>query len=887
VSVPFAVLPIPLTIAAPDVYGGFVVHLVWMIALAAGGAALALALALVRPPRVHIPPTLRDFGVRLLFGVLLSDAVLRVLGPAVADVSLRITSIADVRALSNAVLGPGAVTSFAAALLLVRLLRRPASRTEALAALWGLGAMIALPIAAAWGFGALGVWPPSPAYPLALLGLAAGWTRVRARVEASPPLLRAGLALQALLLLSAVAATVTTGPERAKEALLGLWTASTSTPLLAAAVLALVARAVRAAGSAGAGLPAVAASSVIAAVAFAAVPGTAAVAPALTELLGLPSPAGAAEPPVALSLAWIGVCISAFHGARGGPALARARALTAAVWLALLASMAMPSGWGSLRWLLPAAAAGAALLLPDRHRRPALVALVDRLPLAAAGAFAGAFLGASAGRSLVPVLLSAPTLASLGGVLGAAAGWASASADLGARDPLRRTARRLLVLLGLALPMFVAIGQVLAPLPVGLAAAALFGWAVVSSRSGWRGPRVRPWVALWLLFYVAYGAVQLFKLPPGEGACAAALGDGRSRVLLDSNRAGDAYASAAPYDIVPHPGSNSVVTSFKRIDGRNGFLEVMSRAVPEHRSRLPVLRREGALFPERLVGSRDASRLFAQYVGAGASSITELDVRPGDAEIPQLAVLARIPIRWEPGNPWLDERRDRVVVSYVPNFRSDNPLLEAFSTSAPYEGQRTTTSVGALQMADFVAGDPHGDSYFVPALADLVRFPLVEIDAETLALRRVVPMFHPAIGLAVDVERGWLFLTNPLAGTVETLDLGTLSILDTVYVGRFPRDVEYDRARGILHVAAYGTGQVTSLRVGGPGERPLEVARRVPTGRILRGIGVDPNDGRVYAASGCGVFELPPVGGTLPASFGPTPSTLRAASPSDVVGRRP
>ncbi len=545
--VPFAVLPIPLTIAPPDVYGGFLVHLGWLLALSAAGGGMAL-LSFAPPTRWRLPPWQGPI-LRLLFGALFAAQLLQVLGPAVADVSVQVTSLREGRALSQSVLGPGALTSAAAAVFLARLLVVPASRRAAAVALWGFAGMVALPVAGAWFFGAIGVRPPQLGYPATLLLLAALWPRLRARLEGDDRLLVGGLVLEGGLLLSAAVAVGMTGPDRLREALVGLLSAATSTPLLIL-LLFLITRVLRRASALpeGEGLPPLTVlSSVVAAViAFAMTPITAAVAPAVVGLLGLPGAAQSSEPPMTLVVAWVGVCVSAFHANPGGPALARARSLVATTWLALLAAMAAPTAWGPAVWLLPGAVALGALLLPPRLRGPHRAGWVDRLPLMLGGALAGAFLVTTLGRSLLPLRVTSVAYAVGGGLLGIGVGLWAASFDLSERGPGERIVRRLLSLLGLSLPMFVAIGWVLAPLPVCVTAAALIAALLLGRLRAWRGPRLRPWVALWLLFYVAYAAVQGFKLPPGPSACAEALEGDVGRVLLDLSAARGEYASAAP-----------------------------------------------------------------------------------------------------------------------------------------------------------------------------------------------------------------------------------------------------------------------------------------------------------------------------------------------------
>ena len=56
-------------------------------------------------------------------------------------------------------------------------------------------------------------------------------------------------------------------------------------------------------------------------------------------------------------------------------------------------------------------------------------------------------------------------------------------------------------------------------------------------------------------------------------------------------------------------------------------------------------------------------------------------------------------------------------------------------------------------------------------------------------------------------------------------------------------------------MANYGDGAVIGFRT--DGEQVVET-KRAHVGSLLRGVGIDPSTGTVYAASGCGVFEVRP-----------------------------
>ena len=116
-------------------------------------------------------------------------------------------------------------------------------------------------------------------------------------------------------------------------------------------------------------------------------------------------------------------------------------------------------------------------------------------------------------------------------------------------------------------------------------------------------------------------------------------------------------------------------------------------------------------------------------------------------------------------------------------------------------------------------------------------------------------VFVPGIGLAVDASAQHVYVANPLGGSLDEVDLVTFERGKRHHVGSFPRDLVYDAGRGRVWVGAYADGELVAFRSRDSG---LTEVARLKVGRLLRGIGLEPASGRVYAASACGIVEFDP-----------------------------
>ncbi len=513
--------------------------------------------------------------------------------------------------------------------------------------------------------------------------------------------------------------------------------------------------------------------------------------------------------------------------------------------------------WGRATWILPSSACfllalvWAPLLRADTEGRDLGRHL--RWGFVVAGAAAGPPALRFAAASLLTWSPDPAWVLGGGALVGIAVGFGAARLEPRIQLSLdERIGVLVLTGVGVLLPFYIAVFVGLAPATAAAAAvAAAVAGAFAARRELGGGPA---WVWLltvpWLLFYVSFGAVTDYRRGPSEAACRSVIERTDARVLVDRYALTDDQRAALPYDVLPLSDPDVVLASFKRIQsGTGGFLLTLDRTDPERRHLLRTLREDGPLWPERIVHEPVTGTTLVQILGVGAYAMWELEVNAG----PETAAGRVVPLEWEPSNPGIDSTRGRAVLSYVPNRGGSNPLIDAIDLHEMQIAEHHSSNPDAVQMSDWATVDPVSGSYWVAALQGPLSFMITEIDGDSMQPTRRLDTYFPTVGMEIDRKQRRILATNVVGGDLAAIDLDTLAIRQTIPAGAFPLDVAIDRERGRLYVAGYGDGFVHRFSLG----PEITALGKVEVGPLLRGVGIDPVSGRVAAASGCGIFELP------------------------------
>lgn len=875
-ALPFFLMPGPLTIEAPDIYGGFGLHLRAAAGLAAMGLLIGLAVLRLGPRVDEEGPAGR--------GTAIADAALAVLLAAGLGAALLVAAgrggawLAGLQSTGGGgrpvpPVQPPLPAALGAVLLLVRatLDRRPGAPlrllalgsllagslawigaastmggTSCAAAGWLLGGACAV-AACAWGARGTAprlprsIWTLAAAVPPALAGALFGMDVAARLAPPSLVVLGCGWELPGLLagalaggLLGTQIALAAAAPSPGGPAWRLAWTAASH-------------------GALGA---------LLAAIAFDVVDYSTAAAESWGFLLEpVRGPLNWRGHPRGLDPAaqqlWRIAFVSGGLLAGSGAMLRRWLGAVAALWGALVLGQVAAQGDGVPSFTTAHAGAIAVLMAGSWY----WLLRLRWLPLAWAGMAGAAAAGPVLLWYLSAAVLVEPLSPALLLVLGSALGGLLAVPLAPGGSPTRiGAARRFVgvVFLSVAgvMPVYAGVSLGLYPgftlaLAGSLLAVSLAAWLWT-----WRRGRARHVVLLigaWTSWYGCTAAMTWFKAGPSAEACRSVIAGTGARVLIDRFEEGGDYVLTQPYDVLPVPAHDVVLATFKRIDGRAGFIELIEPDRPGERSRLDTRGRAGQpLWPERMEYDPVQDAVVTQILGTEDYALWDVRVRQPDPDNPmRLRLAGDLPIPWEPGNPALDLERRRIVVTFVPNRTSDNPLLRVYrldGLSPLYDSSRPGAR---LEIADYAAVDPATGRFYVPAWYDAVRFVLVEFDGDTGAVTRQRETGFGSVGLAV--EDGRLYLTDSLAGGLYVLRLDDLGIEQVLPAGGFPRDVVLDRRRHRLYVGGYADGVVRSWSTAGRDLLPLS---QVEVGPLLRGLGLDPETGRVYAASGCGLFEV-------------------------------
>lgn len=431
--------------------------------------------------------------------------------------------------------------------------------------------------------------------------------------------------------------------------------------------------------------------------------------------------------------------------------------------------------------------------------------------------------------------------------------------------PLALVVRALLCVLSFGLLIYIGVFLSIAPAPflgTVLALGLLIG---ISHSERWtRGglPRLHLGVSLWLLFYVSFAGTVVFKEGPDNALCEAVMESTDARVLLDRFGEGGEYLSGDPYDIQPDPTGRWLVATFKRFDSRGGWIEVIDTTDPARRTRTktkPTV--EGSPFwPERFVVDPQTGHFYFGMLGINAYELWDMELTSSGEETPTIELVRSSPLDWEPSYPDIDTERNLLVQSYLSagversRLRQvEQPLVQTIGLDSLSPVRAWSMGPATEEMSEYVKVHPSNGNYYIPGYFNLVRFALVEVDGDTLELKRRVEMFHPTIAIGFDDSGERMFVTNSLGGTLDEYDLQTLTRTSTVASGSFPRDLVVDSSGERVFVGNYSSGTVVEFDISGG---DLVRVKEVSVGPLLRGLGIHKPSGAVYAASGCGIFEI-------------------------------
>jgi hypothetical protein len=468
-----------------------------------------------------------------------------------------------------------------------------------------------------------------------------------------------------------------------------------------------------------------------------------------------------------------------------------------------------------------------------------------------------------------PLIATPLTLVSIGAVFGFALGLFLTEFQVPDElKPKRLLIAAILTPLALGLLIYLGVFFSVASTQFFLSVLTLVGVTALSRSRHWSSiglPPISIAVSLWLLFYTSFIGVVYFKNGPNQESCGDVIESTSARVLLDRFGEGGEYPSGMAYDLLTDESGQWLVTTFKRFDDRGGWIEVIDINQPELRTRTTTKprRKSSPFWPERFVSDPITGHFYFGMLGIDSYELWEMELRTSpEIPTPHLQLLRSVPMDWEPSYPDIDSHRGLLIQSYLSagvetseRRNIEQPLVQRIDLRSLESKDSWSMGPDVQEMSEFVKVHPTSYDYYVPGYFDLVRFALVEVDGDTLSLKRHKDTFHPTIALGFDSSGNRMYVTNSLGGTLEQYDLDSFRRTATVRSGSFPRDLVIDPSRQRVFVGNYSEGTVVEFDISGPSPLPLATTE---VGPLLRGITIHPESGTVYAASSCGVFQINP-----------------------------
>ncbi len=405
---------------------------------------------------------------------------------------------------------------------------------------------------------------------------------------------------------------------------------------------------------------------------------------------------------------------------------------------------------------------------------------------------------------------------------------------------------------------------------VWFAVAAVAAVVLFSIRSAAAGfiPRYVPggiFAGYMLLVWIAIFFVQSYnRIPPSWDTCRAVnkteyvrpvwtMADFRRQGFLDG---------ALPYDALFDAGTDTVFATFKNfisygaivaVDAGSGRLK--SHLVTEN-DRFP-----GSLFyPERLCADKKRRQLYSTTKSGRNFQLLDIAYSTDSLKLRDRIAFPDV----ETTNCEYVPRLDTLYVIFLGPPDSHIRVLDGTTHS-----ERAALHFGRFGYADYFAVDRARDRIIIPSLDPFNRFSIYEVKGiaqkthnsveHEITMNVPIPggkTFQvpvPTLGVALDRRRNRIYFTSPFIKTLIEVDGASFDVTRQMTVGQFPREVAYHEKSGRLIVANYGSGTISVIDVD-----KWQIIATIYLGKLVRSIYIDPQTGRTFVVTACGIFEIVP-----------------------------
>lgn len=381
-----------------------------------------------------------------------------------------------------------------------------------------------------------------------------------------------------------------------------------------------------------------------------------------------------------------------------------------------------------------------------------------------------------------------------------------------------------------------------------------------------RVPRFLPsglFAGYMLLVWISIFFVQTYnRIPPTPAACAT-IGSAKELrpvwTMAHFQREPYLYG-ALPYDAIADTAEQALFVTFKNLTGHGAVVrldllkgEPVAKLVTEDEGD-PA----GMFYPERLCINRGSRHVYSTTKTDRYFQILDMDYGGGGLELAHRIHFEGL----ETTNCQVLMPEGDIFVIFLGPPDSHLRVLDGNTRK-----QKALIRFGRFGYADYFSIDAARDRIVVPSLDPANRFKVYEVSRKNkksfdsrprrvavelkLFGDRKISVSLPTLGVAYDSGRNRFYFTCPFLRLVLEVDGDSFKVLRYFFAGRFPREIAVNERDGLLLVANYSGGTVDAYDLGS-----LRKLKRYNVGKLVRSIEVDPDTGRTFAVTACGVFEL-------------------------------
>ncbi|MCC6157754.1 MAG: hypothetical protein IT350_06845 [Deltaproteobacteria bacterium] len=316
--------------------------------------------------------------------------------------------------------------------------------------------------------------------------------------------------------------------------------------------------------------------------------------------------------------------------------------------------------------------------------------------------------------------------------------------------------------------------------------------------------------------------------------------------IVDRSEVEDAF----PYDVKSDPAADRLFFTLKQ--RRSGFLKMpwkpavpndaigaTSFSSPDFSSAalIPISSESTGTYPQRITVDPGRGRIYVVVLDVdGDHTVRVIEYRNGFTQ------LAEIRPGYEPIRVYLDEARNRLLIL---NYEGAVGVYDRDTFKQTL--YRKVSRALFMSLIDTFVHQPERKVYYASSISG--EFLMLSEEFLAPLIERNIKI--PTIGLDYDPVTDRVYAAGTLTREIAVLNGETLELEKTIPTGTTVRELYLDLNRRLIITAGYTDGRLDLI-----GLDDHETRASVKLGRLARSIHFETGSGRVFAASGCGLFEV-------------------------------